>query len=164
MRPKGLIHYIYIERERERERESGKGAERERGREGESSGPDGWFRKIGIFLDELRSKLLKNDPAVSHTRSSIGTTASPLVLLHSKMQTSRFQSREVCSTLIVNLSSQQMLPRGGRLRCTVKRILNGIAFIHIRQVTVFSVDAFNTLNISTVKTRPIEIDKYIMLK
>jgi hypothetical protein len=59
-----------------------------------------------------------------------------------------------------------MLPRGGRLRCMEQRILDGIAFIHIRQVTVFSVDALhiNMLNISTVKTRPIEIDKYIMLK
>ena len=72
------------------------------GIERESSGPDGWFRNIGIFLDELSSQLLKDDPAVSHTRSSISTTASPLVLPHPKMQTSRFHSRQVCSTLIVN--------------------------------------------------------------
>ena len=59
-----------------------------------------------------------------------------------------------------------MLPHGGRLRCTKERLLNGIAFIHIWQVTVFSVDALhvNMLNISTVKTRPIEIDKCIKLK
>jgi hypothetical protein len=59
-----------------------------------------------------------------------------------------------------------MLPRGGRLRCMEQRLLNGIGFIHIWQVTVFSVDAlhFSMLNISTVKTRPIEIDKYIKLK
>jgi len=59
-----------------------------------------------------------------------------------------------------------MLPRGGRLRCVEQRILNGVAFIHIRQVTGFSFDALhiNMLNISTVKTRPIEIDKCIKLK
>jgi hypothetical protein len=59
-----------------------------------------------------------------------------------------------------------MLPHGGRLICMEQRILDGIAFIHIRQVTVFSVDALriNMLNTSTMKTRPIEIDKYIMLK
>jgi len=34
-----------------------------------------------------------------------------------------------------------MLPRGGRLRCMEERLLNGNAFIHIWQVTVFSVDA-----------------------
>jgi len=59
-----------------------------------------------------------------------------------------------------------MLSRGGRLRCMEQRLLNGIAFIHIWQFTVFSVDAlhFNMLNISKVKTRPIEIDKRIKLK
>jgi hypothetical protein len=54
-----------------------------------------------------------------------------------------------------------MLPRGGRLRCLEQRLLNGIAFIHIWKVTVFSVDALhiNMLNMWTVKARPIEIDK-----